>query len=73
MNEILERLNILNKNYDMSDFYCITIWPEEKKINLQGYFTDNNFDITRELGVGLTLQNNMLRGENEYYKIALTT
>lgn len=73
MNEILERLNALNKNYDMSDFYCITIWPEEKKINLQGYFTDNNLDMARKLDVHLTLQNNILRGENEYYGIALTT
>jgi hypothetical protein len=72
MNETLERLNILNKNYDMSDFYCVTIYPNDKQISLQGYFKDNNLDMARELDVHLTLQGNMLRGENEYYKITLT-
>jgi hypothetical protein len=73
MEKLLETLNELNTTYDMSDFYCITIWPDSKQINLQGYFTDNNLGMARELDVHLTLQDNIIRGENEYYKIALTT
>jgi hypothetical protein len=73
MENALKRLSELNEQFDMSGFYSITIRPTYNEITLQGYFTDNNFDLARELGIDLTLQNNMLRGENEYYQITLTT
>lgn len=73
MNEILERLELLNKTYDMSKWYCLTIWPSENQISLQGYYADVNFEIAKDLDVKLELSGSMLRGENKYYKITLTT
>ena len=73
MHKILERLEELNKTYPMSKWYCITLWPATNQISLQGYYDDVNFDIARDLGVTLELSGSMLRGENEYYKITLTT
>ena len=73
MNKILERLESLNKTFDMSQWYCITLWPSTNQISLQGYYDDVNFDIARDLGITLELSGSMLRGENKYYKITLTT
>lgn len=73
MNEILERLEALNKMYDMSQWYCLTVWPSTNQISLQGYYADVNFDIAKDLDVTLELSGSMLRGENKYYKITLTT
>lgn len=73
MHKILERLEELNKTYPMSKWYCITLWPATNQISLQGYYDDVNFDIARDLGITLELSGSMLRGENKYYKITLTT
>lgn len=73
MNEILERLEALNKMYDMSQWYCLTVWPSTNQITLQGYYADINFEIAKDLEVALELSGSMLRGENKYYKITLTT
>lgn len=73
MNELLNKLNSLSVDYNLSKFYCITLWPNTNQISLQGYYADANFEIARALDVKLELENDMLRGENEYYKITLTT
>jgi hypothetical protein len=73
MEKLLENLNALNTTYDMSKWYCITLWPATKQINLQGYYADVNFEIAKDLDVTLELEGSMLRGENKYYKITLTT
>ena len=73
MTNLLERLEALNKTYPMSKWYCITLWPATNQISLQGYYDDVNFDIARDLGITLELSGSMLRGENKYYKITLTT
>lgn len=73
MHKILERLEALNKTYSMSKWYCITLWPATNQISLQGYYDDVNFEIAKDLDVKLELSGSMLRGENEYYKITLTT
>jgi len=73
MNETLERLEALNKMYDMSKWYCITLWPETNQISLQGYYADINFEIAKDLEIELELKGSMLRGENKYYKVTLTT
>jgi hypothetical protein len=73
MENLLDKLNLLSKQYDMSKFYCITLWPATNQISLQGYYADINFEIAKDLEIELELNGSMLRGENKYYKITLTT
>jgi len=73
MENALKRLSELNEQFDMSYFYSINIRPSYNEISLQGYYADVNFEIARFLEIKLELHGDMLRGENEYYKITLTT
>lgn len=73
MEKLLETLNALNTTYDMSKWYCITLWPATNQISLQGYYADINFEIAKDLEIELELSGSMLRGENKFYKITLTT
>jgi hypothetical protein len=73
MENLLDQLNSLSKQYDMSKWYCITLWPATNQISLQGYYADINFEIAKDLEIELELNGSMLRGENKYYKITLTT
>jgi hypothetical protein len=73
MEKLLDTLNALNKTYDMSQWYCITLWPATNQVSLQGYYADVNFEIAKDLEIELELQGSMLRGENKYYKVTLTT
>lgn len=73
MEKALETLAHMNKTFDMSQWYCITLWPATNQISLQGYYADVNFDIAKDLGITLEFSGSMLRGENKYYKITLTT
>jgi len=73
MDKLLETLEHMNKTFDMSKWYCITLWPATNQIYLQGYYADVNFEIAKDLEIELELSGSMLRGENKYYKITLTT
>jgi hypothetical protein len=73
MENLLDKLNLLSKQYDMSKFYCITLWLGTDQIYLQGYYADVNFEIAKDLEIKLELEGSMLHGENKFYKITLTT
>ena len=71
--QALALLNELEQNFDMSDFYCITLRRTTDNLEIQGRFTDNTVRVARSIGVELHYSNEMLVGEKNNLRIVLTT
>lgn len=73
MNEQLEKLQELSKLFDLSSFYCVTLWPKNDGISLQGLYSEEAFKIAEFLDIDLELNESIASGTNGIYKITLTT
>lgn len=77
MENSIKNLNDLAKEFDLSDFYAVSLWGVDGELNLQGYFTDKNLSIVEALDIKLSVEGSFLRGktdtEHGTVKIVLTT
>jgi hypothetical protein len=62
---VIKLLNELKENFDLSEFYCITIWNNLNELNLQGDFTNQNVKIAEALSIKLSYVDGFIKGKSE--------